>query len=94
MRLDFRHLLFTASFPSHLQETNAEAPNPISKPSKPLPEWVVVGESILVRPYNWSGLISFVGPTQFASGTWIGVTLDAPTGKKVLTFKLELHMST
>ncbi|KZS16304.1 Kinesin-like protein [Daphnia magna] len=63
------------------EETPSEVPAVTSKPSKPLPEWVTVGESILVRPYNWSGIISFIGATQFASGTWIGVTLDAPTGK-------------
>lgn len=31
----------------------------------PLPEWVVVGESVLIRPYNTSGVISFIGPTHF-----------------------------
>lgn len=31
----------------------------------PPPEWVVVGESILIRPYNTSGVIGFVGPTHF-----------------------------
>ena len=45
-----------------------------------------MGESILVRPYNWSGIISFIGATQFASGTWIGVTLDAPTGKRCFRY--------
>lgn len=45
-----------------------------------LPDWVVVGESVLVRPYSYSGAIAYVGPTEFASGTWIGVELDAPTG--------------
>ncbi|XP_012274731.1 kinesin-like protein KIF13B isoform X2 [Orussus abietinus] len=47
----------------------------------PLPEWVVIGESVLVRPYSYSGVIAYVGPTEFASGTWIGIELDAPTGK-------------
>ncbi|XP_066600998.1 kinesin-like protein KIF13A isoform X2 [Prorops nasuta] len=47
----------------------------------PLPEWVVVGESVLVRPYSYSGVIAYVGATDFAPGTWIGVELDAPTGK-------------
>ncbi|XP_046837020.1 kinesin-like protein KIF13B isoform X2 [Vespa crabro] len=47
----------------------------------PLPDWVVVGESVLVRPYSYSGVIAYVGPTEFASGIWIGIELDAPTGK-------------
>lgn len=46
----------------------------------PLPDWVIVGESVLVRPYSYSGVIAYVGPTEFASGIWIGVELDAPTG--------------
>lgn len=47
----------------------------------PPPEWVVVGESVLIRPYNSSGVIGFVGPTHFQGGVWVGVELDAPTGK-------------
>lgn len=31
----------------------------------PPPDWVVVGESVLIRPYNTSGVIGFVGPTHF-----------------------------
>lgn len=50
-------------------------------PEEVLPEWIVVGESVLIRPYNSSGVISFIGCTEFASGTWIGVELDTPTGK-------------
>lgn len=46
-----------------------------------LPGWVVVGESVLIRPYNTSGVISYVGNTHFQAGTWIGVELDTPTGK-------------
>lgn len=46
-----------------------------------LPDWVIVGESVLIRPYNTSGVISFVGTTHFQKGTWIGVELDTPTGK-------------
>lgn len=52
----------------------------------PLPDWIVVGESVLVRPYSYSGVIAYVGPTEFASGTWIGVELDAPTGTKISLF--------
>lgn len=31
----------------------------------PLPDWVVLGESVLIRPTNSSGVISFIGPTHF-----------------------------
>ncbi|XP_053981065.1 kinesin-like protein KIF13B isoform X8 [Hylaeus volcanicus] len=53
----------------------------LSRVETPLPDWVVVGESVLVRPYSYSGVIAYVGPTEFASGSWIGIELDAPTGK-------------
>lgn len=53
----------------------------LSRVETPLPDWVIVGESVLVRPYSYSGVIAYVGPTEFASGSWIGVELDAPTGK-------------
>jgi len=56
----------------------------LTRMETPLPDWIVVGESVLVRPYSYSGVIAYVGPTEFASGTWIGVELDAPTGKKTL----------
>ena len=46
-----------------------------------LPEWMVVGESILLRQTNYSGTISFIGMTEFAEGIWIGIALDAPLGK-------------
>ncbi|XP_055606550.1 CAP-Gly domain-containing linker protein 2-like [Uranotaenia lowii] len=46
-----------------------------------IPDWVVVGESVQIRPYNTSGVISFIGDTHFQGGTWIGVELDTPTGK-------------
>ncbi|KAH8321320.1 hypothetical protein KR074_001668 [Drosophila pseudoananassae] len=46
-----------------------------------VPEWIVVGESVLIRPYNTSGVIRFVGVTEFQPGAWIGVELDTPTGK-------------
>ncbi|RZF41836.1 hypothetical protein LSTR_LSTR005298 [Laodelphax striatellus] len=48
---------------------------------EPIPDWVCLGESVLIRPSNASGVVAFVGPTEFAAGTWIGVDLDAPTGK-------------
>lgn len=32
---------------------------------KPVPDWVVVGESVLIRPNSTSGVIGFVEPIQF-----------------------------
>ncbi|XP_053690029.1 kinesin-like protein KIF13B [Sabethes cyaneus] len=57
--------------------------NSFSTPSKHenIPDWVVVGESVQIRPYNTSGVIAFIGDTHFQAGTWIGVELDTPTGK-------------
>lgn len=37
----------------------------ISQTEVSMPDWVVVGESVLIRPYNTSGVISFIGQTHF-----------------------------
>lgn len=37
----------------------------ISQTEVSMPEWVVVGESVLIRPYNTSGVISYIGQTHF-----------------------------
>lgn len=46
-----------------------------------LPDWMAVGESVRVSPDSKTGIISFIGSTHFQPGLWVGVTLDAPTGK-------------
>ncbi|XP_075220928.1 kinesin heavy chain 73 [Lycorma delicatula] len=53
----------------------------VARIEESVPEWVCIGESVLIRPSNASGVVAFVGPTEFAAGIWIGVDLDAPTGK-------------
>ncbi|KAG5875309.1 hypothetical protein JTB14_022220 [Gonioctena quinquepunctata] len=47
----------------------------------PVPDWVVLGESVTIRLHNSCGVVAYIGETEFASGTWIGVALDAPKGK-------------
>ncbi|XP_045609916.1 kinesin-like protein KIF13A isoform X4 [Procambarus clarkii] len=58
-----------------------KTPSVINKPLASLPDWCEVGESIQIRPYNYSGVIAYIGHTEFALGTWIGVELDVPMGK-------------
>lgn len=43
----------------------------------------MLGESVLIRPYSSSGVVAYIGETEFANGTWIGIELDAPKGKIV-----------
>jgi len=58
----------------------ASAERQISTVSTP-PDWLVVGESVQVRPSNLSGVVRYVGSTQFAPGLWVGVELDTSRGK-------------
>ena len=39
-----------------------------------------IGDRVITSG-NKLGVVSYVGKTQFSSGTWIGVTLDEPLGK-------------
>ncbi|XP_023809029.1 kinesin-like protein KIF13B isoform X1 [Oryzias latipes] len=45
-----------------------------------LPDWLKEGEFVTVGT-NKSGTVRYVGPTDFAKGTWIGVELEVPAGK-------------
>ncbi|XP_050681890.1 kinesin-like protein KIF13B [Leptidea sinapis] len=49
--------------------------------SNSLPDWMCLGESVQIRLSSNTGVIAYIGPTHFAPGTWLGVELDAPTGK-------------
>ncbi|KAM4521973.1 kinesin-like protein KIF13B isoform 3-T3 [Odontesthes bonariensis] len=45
-----------------------------------LPDWLREGEFVNVGT-NKSGTVRYVGPTDFAEGTWVGVELEVPAGK-------------
>ncbi|XP_036942689.1 kinesin-like protein KIF13B isoform X5 [Acanthopagrus latus] len=45
-----------------------------------VPEWLKEGEFVTVGT-NKSGTVRYVGPTDFAKGTWVGVELEVPAGK-------------
>lgn len=37
-----------------------------SQTETPLPDWIALNESVLIRPYNLSGVIGFIGATHFS----------------------------
>lgn len=45
-----------------------------------LPEWLKEGEFVSVGA-NKSGTVRYLGPTEFAEGTWVGVELEVPAGR-------------
>ncbi|XP_030576763.1 kinesin-like protein KIF13B isoform X2 [Archocentrus centrarchus] len=45
-----------------------------------LPDWLKEGEFVTVGA-NKNGTVRYVGPTDFAEGTWVGVELEVPAGK-------------
>ena len=57
-----------------------KAQNPSNKNSEPSGGNFKVGDQVLVDGVK-SGVIGFIGQTQFARGVWVGVVLDIPEGK-------------
>lgn len=45
-----------------------------------LPDWLKEGEFVTVGT-NKSGIVRYVGPADFAEGTWVGVELEVPAGE-------------
>lgn len=51
-----------------------------SEDASEVPEWLREGEHVVVGT-NKTGIVRYIGPTDFQEGTWIGVELDLPAGK-------------
>ncbi|XP_007936962.1 kinesin-like protein KIF13B [Orycteropus afer afer] len=51
-----------------------------SEEASEVPEWLKEGEYVTVGT-NKTGIVRYIGPTDFQEGTWIGVELDLPSGK-------------
>ena len=54
----------------------------------PAPAWVQPGQPASVASSRGgppkSGLVRFVGPVEFANGTWVGMELDLPEGEVII----------
>uniref|UniRef100_A0A452E9J1 Kinesin family member 13B n=1 Tax=Capra hircus TaxID=9925 RepID=A0A452E9J1_CAPHI len=51
-----------------------------SEEASEVPGWLKEGEYVAVGT-NKTGIVRYVGPTDFQEGTWVGVELDLPSGK-------------
>lgn len=51
-----------------------------SEETSEVPEWLREGEYVVVGTSK-TGIVRYIGPTDFQEGTWIGVELDLPSGK-------------
>ena len=51
-----------------------------SEEASEVPEWLKEGEYVVVGTSK-TGIVRYIGPTDFQEGTWIGVELDLPSGE-------------
>ncbi|KAM9703667.1 kinesin-like protein KIF13B isoform 2-T3 [Menidia menidia] len=68
------------SVPSESLEIISDSEEGDEAASAVLPDWLKEGEFVSVGA-NKSGTVRYIGPTDFAKGTWIGVELEIPAGK-------------
>jgi hypothetical protein len=47
----------------------------------PADDHVVVGDHVKTIKGHYSGIVRFIGETQFQTGVWVGIELEAPEGK-------------
>lgn len=61
-----------------------------SEDASEVPEWLREGEYVVVGT-NKTGIVRYIGPTDFQEGTWIGVELDLPAGECTVGALLSVH---
>lgn len=44
-------------------------------------EYIKVGRKVKLNAKELQGVIAYIGPTNFAADTWIGLILDEPAGR-------------
>uniref|UniRef100_A0A8C7HQZ3 Kinesin family member 13B n=1 Tax=Oncorhynchus kisutch TaxID=8019 RepID=A0A8C7HQZ3_ONCKI len=68
------------SVPLERLEILSDSDEGVTDVTTAVPDWLKEGEFVTVGSHK-SGMVSYVGPTDFAEGTWVGVELDLPAGK-------------
>ncbi|XP_077209173.1 kinesin-like protein KIF13A isoform X6 [Paroedura picta] len=68
------------------EKNNLDSSGCEDAPSEEYPNWVAVGEEVCIGN-NKSGIVRYVGPVDFSSGTWIGIELHFQMGKHDGTVK-------
>lgn len=61
-----------------------------SEETSEVPDWLREGENVVVGT-NKTGVVRYIGPTDFQEGTWIGVELDLPSGEWAVGALLNEH---
>lgn len=69
----------TEHFDLAVVEQKLERTSDSEEPAE-IPDWLKEGEYVTVGTSK-SGIVRYVGPTDFAEGIWVGVELDVPAGK-------------
>lgn len=81
------------SVPTDILEMISDSEEGDEAASAVLPDWLKEGEFVTVGT-NKSGTVRFLGPTDFAEGTWVGVELEVPAGDQpFLSFRPFVHQN-
>ncbi|XP_047740142.1 kinesin-like protein KIF13A isoform X2 [Hyalella azteca] len=77
-----KNSLHRMSFPLAQQSKTSYENGEDGRDASGLPHWCRVGESVRIRPYDYTGVIAFLGMTHFSKGAvTAGIILDCPMGK-------------